>query len=491
MNRFFNHLAASLLGTMLIVLPPAAQEAEIIATPKSNDTPVVAPLEKEPPVPPAPPKKSSSSRRRSSSRTTYEDIVMVGGVPVTIKTGETARDVVVVGSNVEVDGLVQGELVVVLGNVRIGPNGKVTEGPLIIGGDLHTEPGAKIGVNPTVLSFAALGGVTNVWNPALVDASKRWVSEGALRIRPLPHALPLAWVVAGFLLGFFVLIGLVFQRPVAASMAVLDERPGSALFSGLLVGFLALLVVLLLFISIVGWVLLPFVVCALGACFIIGKVAVYRYAGQALGGQLGVAFLQNPIVALIAGTLLFYLCYTVPVLGAIAWLMVVPLGLGSVVMATLGRRQSASAGGPAAGVVYDPLPGAAAVPPPLLPRIGFWMRFLATFLDFMLVGLVMALIYHRDPAQWFLLAWSVYHLALWTWKGTTVGGVIVGLRIVREDGSPINFAVAAVRLLGGFFSAALFFLGFFWAGWSADRQAWHDKIAGTVVIRATKSSPLL
>ena len=50
---------------------------------------------------------------------------------------------------------------------------------------------------------------------------------------------------------------------------------------------------------------------------------------------------------------------------------------------------------------------------------------------------------------------------------------------------------AAVRLLGGFFSAALFFLGFFWAGWSADRQSWHDKIAGTVVIRNPKSTPLL
>ena len=215
---------------------------------------------------------------------------MVGGVPVTIKSGETARDVVVVGSNVDVDGSVQGELVVVLGNVRIGPTGKVADGPVIFGGDLVTEPGAKIGVNPTVISLAALGGVTNVLNPALVTASKRWVSEGALRIRPLPHALPLAWIVAGFMLGFFVLVGLIFQRPVAASVAILDERPGSALLSGLLVGFFSLLLVLLLVISIVGWVLLPFVVCALAACAIIGKVAVYRYAGQALGSQLGVQF---------------------------------------------------------------------------------------------------------------------------------------------------------------------------------------------------------
>ena len=487
MNRLFHRLAASLLSTMLIVLSPVAQETETIPAAKTNEVTAVAAIEKE--TPPAA-KRSSSSRRRSSSRTTYEDIVMVGGVPVTIKAGETARDVVVVGSNVDVDGSVQGELVVVLGNVRIGPTGKVADGPVIVGGDLHTEPGAKIGVNPTVLSLAALGGVTNVLNPALVTASKRWVSEGALRIRPLPHALPLAWIVAGFMLGFFVLVGLIFQRPVAASVAILDERPGSALLSGLLVGFFSLLLVLLLVISIVGWVLLPFVVCALAACAIIGKVAVYRYAGQALGSQLGVQFLQNPLIALVTGALIFYLCYAVPVLGAVVWLMVIPLGLGATILATLGRRRSATSA-TADGVPVDASPGVMTVPPLLLPRVGFWMRFLATFLDFMLVGLVMAFVFPRDPAKWFLLAWSIYHLVLWTWKGTTVGGVIVGLRIVREDGSPINFAVAAVRLLGGFFSAALFFLGFFWAGWSADRQSWHDKIAGTVVIRNPKSTPLL
>lgn len=487
MNRLFHRLAASLLSTMLIVLSPVAQETETIPAAKTNEVTAVAAIEKE--TPPAA-KRSSSSRRRSSSRTTYEDIVMVGGVPVTIKAGETARDVVVVGSNVDVDGSVQGELVVVLGNVRIGPTGKVTDGPVIFGGDLVTEPGAKIGVNPTVLSLAALGGVTNVLNPALVTASKRWVSEGALRIRPLPHALPLAWIVAGFMLGFFVLVGLIFQRPVAASVAILDERPGSALLSGLLVGFFSLLLMLLLVISIVGWVLLPFVVCALAACAIIGKVAVYRYAGQALGSQLGVQFLQNPLIALVAGALIFYLCYAVPVLGAVVWLMVIPLGLGATILATLGRRRSATSA-TADGVPVDASPGVMTVPPLLLPRVGFWMRFLATFLDFMLVGLVMAFVFPRDPAKWFLLAWSIYHLVLWTWKGTTVGGVIVGLRIVREDGSPINFAVATVRLLGGFFSAALFFLGFFWAGWSADRQSWHDKIAGTVVIRNPKSTPLL
>ena len=483
MNRLLNHLAASVLSTMLIVLTPFAQDAETPPLPKPTDDSVAVAVEKE-----TPPKKSS--RRSRSSKTTYDDIVMFGGAPVSIKLGESARDVVVMGSDVDVDGTVQGSLVVVLGNVRLGPAGKVAQGPVIVGGDLFAQPGSKIGNNPTVISLSMLGGVTNVLNPAFVEAGKRWVTEGAFRIRPLPHRLPLAWIVAGFLLLFFVVIGVIFQRPVTASVSVLDEKPGSALLVGLLVGFLSLLLVLLLIISLVGVVVLPFVICALAALFIIGKVSVYRYAGQTLGGQLGVTFLQSPLVALVSGTLLFYFCYAVPVIGAIAWLMVAPLGIGAVVLATLGRKKSTANAGAVGGVAVSDLPSALDVMPPVLvPRVGVWLRVLATFLDLMLVGLVMTVLI-RKP-QWFLLAWAAYHLAMWSWKGTTVGGIILGLRIVRLDGGAINLPVAAVRLLGGFFSAAVFFLGFFWAGWTQERQSWHDKIAGTVVVRYPKSTPLL
>jgi len=490
MNRFLNHLAASMLCTMLIVLTPSAQDAEMPPpTPRpgaDNVTVTIEKVEKEL----SSIKKPSRRSRTSTSKTTYDDIVMVGGTPVAIKLGESARDVVVVGSDVQVDGTVQGSLVVVLGNVSLGPTGRVVQGPVIVGGDLFAQPGSKIGNNPTVISLSLFGGVTNVLNPALVEAGKRWVAEGAFRIRPLPHRLALAWVVAGFLLLFFVVIGVIFQRPVTASVAILDEKPGSALLVGLLVGFLSLLLVLLLIVSLVGVIVLPFAASALVALFIIGKVAVYRYAGQTLGGQLGVTFLQSPLVALVSGTLLFYLCYAVPVIGAIVWLLVAPLGIGAVVLATLGRNKSAVNAAALGGVAVTDLPsGLAAAPPVLLPRVGFWSRFLATFLDLMLVGLLMALFFHRP--EWFLLVWTLYHLALWSWKGTTVGGIILGLRIVRLDGGPIGLPVAAIRLLGGFFSAAVFFLGFFWAGWTQERQAWHDKIAGTVVVRYPKSTPLL
>jgi len=72
---------------------------------------------------------------------------------------------------------------------------------------------------------------------------------------------------------------------------------------------------------------------------------------------------------------------------------------------------------------------------------------------------------------------------MWALKGATIGGLVVGTRIVRTDGSPVNFQVAIVRALAAFLSAAALMLGFFWAGWSGQKQSWHDIIAGTYVIK--------
>lgn len=438
--------------------------------------------------------KKPSRRSKSSSssgRTTYDDITMFGGAPVWIKKGETAREVIAFGNDVNVDGSVSGNLMVMFGNVRLGPESKIGYGPVIIGGNLTSEPGAKLGVDPTVFSLSMFGGATNVVSAAFIEASKRWFTEGALRARPLPPRLPAAWVASAFLALLFVVIGVVFQKPITSTVATLDSKPGSSFLLGLLVCALTLPALLLLVVSLVGIVLIPFMICALGVLLIIGKVSLYRYAGQTLGTQLGMEVFQNPLLALLLGTLLFYVSYSVPVIGAVVWLLAIPLGVGAVALAGLNRGK-ASAGVSAAerGVPVSDVPpelvGAQTV---LLPRVGFWLRFVATFLDFVLIGMVMALL--RSRPEWFLLVWTLYHLVLWAWKGTTIGGIILGLRIVRTDGSRMGIAAAVVRVLGSFFSAAVVGLGFFWAGWTASCQSWHDKIAGTVVVRYPKNTPLV
>jgi uncharacterized RDD family membrane protein YckC len=91
----------------------------------------------------------------------------------------------------------------------------------------------------------------------------------------------------------------------------------------------------------------------------------------------------------------------------------------------------------------------------------------------------------------FLLAWFGYHVGMWTWKGTTIGGIVCGLKVVRLDGREIDFGIAMVRSLGSVLSFMALCLGFFWAGWSTERQSWHDTIAGTTIVKMPKGVSLI
>ena len=121
----------------------------------------------------------------------------------------------------------------------------------------------------------------------------------------------------------------------------------------------------------------------------------------------------------------------------------------------------------------------------------------ALFIDAIIVGFGLKLLFL--PFFFFpsFLFWSprflmlaIYGALMWKFKGATIGGMICGLHVVRLDGRPIEWDTAIVRALGCLLSAAVCFLGFIWIAIDADKQAWHDKIAGTVVVRA-KGIPLV
>ena len=131
------------------------------------------------------------------------------------------------------------------------------------------------------------------------------------------------------------------------------------------------------------------------------------------------------------------------------------------------------------------------------PRASFWERMGAAFLDVVLVGILTGVASNFSPLGWlpgptagWLLALA-YFAGMWAWKGTTVGGVVLGLKVVRLDGRPVTFTVALVRGLGAALSVIVLFLGFLWIAWDPDKQGWHDRIAGTVVIRLPRGSSLV
>jgi len=82
-------------------------------------------------------------------------------------------------------------------------------------------------------------------------------------------------------------------------------------------------------------------------------------------------------------------------------------------------------------------------------------------------------------------------LVLFNWiylcgrDGQSLGQRLVGIRIVRVGGEPMNYRTATLRHLVGYpLSFACAGLGVIWMLFDAKQQGWHDKLAGTLVVKA-------
>ncbi len=408
------------------------------------------------------------------------------GHDIVIPINQTNHDVTAVGGNVTVDGTVEGDLIVVLGSVKLGPEARVRR-DLIALGNLEVHPSAEIKGERIQVELPL----------AIWEYPRQWFTKGLLWGRPLPHQFAWAWVLVAISLLFYAVVAGLLPKPVGACADALQTRPATSFFLGLLVFVLLGPLLFLLTVSVVGVVGVPLVFCLLAALIILGKVTVYCAAGRRMLAQFGSKAAAWPVIALIPGALLFFICYMLPVVGFVIWGLVTTVGLGAVVLAAVNVFRSESPASAAVpvqpavlGTASSTSSGAALPPaePLLLPRAGFWLRLVATLLDAILVGTVMMLFRSAEAT---MIVWVLYHFAMWSWKGTTIGGIVVGLRIIRRDGSPIRYGEAVVRCLSAFFSALVLFLGFFWAGWDPEKQSWHDKIAGTIVVKVPSGTSLV
>jgi uncharacterized RDD family membrane protein YckC len=123
------------------------------------------------------------------------------------------------------------------------------------------------------------------------------------------------------------------------------------------------------------------------------------------------------------------------------------------------------------------------------PRADFWSRLGALVIDIVLVAVGVG-VTPLVPGGLFPWAMGVFLAAMWAWKGTTVGGVVLNLKVVRLDDRPIDPATAIVRTIIGYISL-MTLVGFLWCIWDSEQQTWHDKVAGTVVVRTPKGASLV
>lgn len=93
----------------------------------------------------------------------------------------------------------------------------------------------------------------------------------------------------------------------------------------------------------------------------------------------------------------------------------------------------------------------------------------------------------RDAADeaGLIFGWGTIYLTLFLalWGGRTPGKKLFGLRVVRLNGQPLGLYMSLERAGGYAAGLATGLLGFAQVWWDPNRQAIHDKVAETVVVR--------
>ncbi len=454
----------------------------------------------------------------SSSEGEAREVVSVLGN--TRVTGPVSSSAVAVLGNTYVDSTIDGDVVAVLGNVELGPNADVAGDVVAVGGTVKRE--ATSSVHGTTQSIAAEA-AGFVW-------LRPWIEHCLLYGRPLAWApgIGWAWSLALALLALYAGLALLFRDGITQCVHTLETQPGITVLAALLTVLLAPILLVLLCITVLGIAAVPFVILGLFCAGLFGKAVVLTWLGRRCLGSRSSGALAHPVAALLIGGVIVLALYLVPVLGFIVYKLLGLLGLGAVVYtlilsarawrvargdglgasmpppaATVARADAppadaftpagdASAATAAAGAASASAARGATAAPGLaaaLPHAGFWIRMAALLLDALLVGFLMGVLHHAFHLE--LLVLAAYGAVMWKLRGSTIGGIVFDLQVVRLDGRAVDWETAIVRALACFLSLAVVGLGFFWIAFDDAKQAWHDKIAGTVVVRVAKRVPLV
>lgn len=148
-----------------------------------------------------------------------------------------------------------------------------------------------------------------------------------------------------------------------------------------------------------------------------------------------------------------------------------------------------------------------------LPYANFMRRLVAFILDYLLISILLSILitlfmpagfaiegpevveydmdYVRDLTEAagpfmivFYIAWWLYNALMHasSWQAT-LGKRAMSIIVTDLEGNRISFAKATLRFIGKLISTFIFFLGYLLAAFTSRRQALHDMIGGTVVLK--------
>jgi uncharacterized RDD family membrane protein YckC len=159
-------------------------------------------------------------------------------------------------------------------------------------------------------------------------------------------------------------------------------------------------------------------------------------------------------------------------------------------------------------------------PTPSVQYAGFWLRFLAYIIDALILGVVEMIVFlifvgstglktmmslkqsgdMQDEeaiaataammssfiAIWlliFIIQWLYFALMESSVGQATLGKKALGIQVTDIQGNKISFARATGRFFGKIISGMILFIGYIMAGFTSKKQALHDMMADTLVVK--------
>ena len=124
---------------------------------------------------------------------------------------------------------------------------------------------------------------------------------------------------------------------------------------------------------------------------------------------------------------------------------------------------------------------------------GFWLRFVALIIDLIIISVGAGLVASATLGAGFFLGifgpWLYEAFMLSSEWQATVGKRAMSIVVTGYDGGRISFARATGRHFAKYISACLLGIGFIMAAFTERKQALHDMIAETLVVKRTPGNP--
>lgn len=261
----------------------------------------------------------------SVARADKTNVVKIGS-DVTIKEGEKVHNVLVIGGQITVEGVVENKVTAIGGSVVLGKTAVVGGNVFSLGGVVAKGRGAVVHGK---ISNINLDDISEAISTALSDEWEGW-----------------SWIFALISLSFFVgillitmLIVFFFPKPVRIVSTAIREMPLKTTIWGILVLVMVVPLALLLAVSVVGMVLIPLEITIVLCGAILGFVAVSQLIGNRFFRLLKKQN-QSVMVEAIWGLIIIWLIGWIPYFGSIFKACALVVGMGGVLISRFGTGYS-------------------------------------------------------------------------------------------------------------------------------------------------------